>query len=167
MTGLDPAHDVILEIATLITTSDLTLVDPGLSLVIHQSDEQLARMNDWCKNQHKKSGLTADVQASTISLQQAEEQTHAYITRWCTPQSAPLCGNTVFQDRAFLRAYMPRVDAALHYRIIDVSSLKELVKKWYPNNPNALFHKNEHHRALGDITASIAELRHYRNHFFR
>lgn len=167
MTGLDCNNDVILEIATIVTDSNLILLHEGLSLVIHQPDEILNSMNQWCKEHHGKSGLTEEVRNSLISLAEAEEQTREYIARWCTPQTAPLCGNTVFQDRTFLRRYMPIVDALLHYRIVDVSSVKEIVKRWYPNNPAVQFNKQDRHRALIDINESIAELQHYRTYFFQ
>lgn len=167
MTGLSCERDVILEIATIVTDNNLVPLHEGLSLVIHQSETILAGMDTWCQIQHKKSGLVAEVLDSSISLTDAEDQTREYISRWCTPQTAPLCGNTIFQDRAFLKRYMPLIDAFLHYRMIDVSSIKELVKRWYPQNPAALFNKQDRHRALIDIQESIAELQHYRAYFFQ
>jgi oligoribonuclease len=166
MTGLDPACDVILEIATIVTDSSLNILEKGLSLVIHQPDAVLSAMNDWCKNQHKKSGLWEEVCQSTVSLGQAATLTYEYISEYCTPQTAPLCGNTIFQDRAFLRAYMSQIDTLLHYRIVDVSSVKELVKKWYPKDLRAHFSKQDCHRALSDISESIEELKHYKTYFF-
>ena len=167
MTGLDYNHDVILEIATIVTDSNLTMLHEGLSLVIHQPDSVLMNMNDWCKEHHEKSGLVDDVRNSFLSLAEAQDQTREYIARWCDPQTAPLCGNTVFQDRSFLRRYMPLVDGFLHYRIVDVSSIKEVVRRWYAGNPAAHFPKQDRHRAFTDINESIQELQHYRNHFFK
>lgn len=167
MTGLNCEKDVILEIATIVTDSNLVPFHEGLSLVIHQSDAVLVGMDSWCQVQHKKSGLTEEVRNSLLSLAEAEEQTREYIGRWCVPQTAPLCGNTIFQDRSFLRRYMSLLDAILHYRMVDVSSVKELVRRWYPQNPAAAFSKQDRHRALIDINESIAELQHYRTYFFQ
>lgn len=167
MTGLNCAKDVILEIATIVTDSNLSPLHEGLSIVIHQPDDILAGMDAWCQVQHKKSGLVDEVRSSSMLLAEAEEQTREYISRWCVPQTAPLCGNTIFQDRSFLKRYMPVIDALLHYRMIDVSSVKEIVRRWYPQNPAAVFNKQDQHRALIDIQESIAELQHYRTYFFQ
>ena len=166
MTGLDPAHDVILEIATIITDNQLTIIAKGPSLVIHHSHETLARMNEWNIKQHTASGLIEQVHASPISLAEAEKQTLHFVQQWCIPQTAPLCGNTVYQDRSFLQAYMPHLNLFAHYRLIDVSTIKELVNRWYPYSPHAHYKKKEAHRALDDIYASVEELNHYRTYFF-
>lgn len=167
MTGLDPNNDVILEIAALITDNNLSVVAQMPTQVIHYDDEVLARMGAWCKDQHTKSGLVDAVRASTISLDEAEERVLAFLRDQCAEKDAPLAGNSVYKDRVFLARYMPKVDAYLHYRIIDVSSLKELVRRWYPNNRYTQFKKSEKHRAHEDILESIAELVQYREQFFR
>lgn len=167
MTGLDPNKDSILEIATLITDNNLGLIAKGPELVIHQSNTVLEAMNDWCKKQHGKTGLTEAVRASTISLEEAERQTLEFIQTYCKKESSPLCGNTVYQDRAFLRKYMPKIDQFLHYRIVDTSSVKELVKRWYPKDPLTEFKKSDTHRALADIQESVNELKQYRDAFFK
>lgn len=167
MTGLEPEKDSILEIATLITDNKLELIAKGPELIIHQSDLVLNTMNDWCKKQHGKTGLTESVRASTISLQEAERQTLEFIQTYCKKETSPLCGNTIYQDRAFLRKHMPKIDQFLHYRIIDVSSVKELVKRWYPKDPLTEFKKSDTHRALADIQESVSELKQYRDAFFK
>lgn len=166
MTGLNPVKDAILEIATVITDSRLKPVAQGPSLVIYQPDSVLERMDEWNVNQHTLSGLLAKVRESRISLAEAEEQTLSFVREWCLPQTAPLCGNSVYQDRAFLRTYMPHLNAFPHYRLIDVSSVKELVNRWYPKNIYANYKKPEVHRALDDIYDAVEELKHYRTHFF-
>ena len=167
MTGLEPEKDMILEIATLITDNSLEIVAKGPELIIHQSDVVLGSMNDWCKKQHGKTGLSEAVRASTISLEQAEQQTLEFIQKYCKKQTSPLCGNTIYQDRAFLHKHMPKIDQFLHYRIIDVSSVKELVKRWYPQHPLIEFKKSDTHRALADIQESVSELKQYRDAFFK
>ena len=167
MTGLEPEKDMILEIATLITDNSLEIVAKGPELIIYQSDVVLGSMNAWCKKQHGKTGLTEAVRASTISLQEAERQTLEFIQTYCKKQTSPLCGNTIYQDRAFLHKHMPKIDQFLHYRIIDVSSVKELVKRWYPQNPSIEFKKSDSHRALADIQESVSELKQYRDAFFK
>ncbi|MFO0755748.1 MAG: oligoribonuclease [Byssovorax sp.] len=165
MTGLDPETCTIVEIATLITDSDLKLIAEGPALVIHQSDEVLAGMNDFVKELHEKSGLTARIRASTTTLAEAEAQTLAFVQQHCPAGVSPLCGNSVWKDRAFLERYMPKVVAHLHYRMIDVSTIKELVRRWYPPRYMAP-KKKEIHRALDDIRESIEELAHYRSKVF-
>lgn len=167
MTGLDPDKDKVLEIATLITDNALTVIAEGPELIIHQEDSVLQSMNDWCQKQHAKTGLTQAVRASTVSLEQAEQQTLKFIEQYCKKGTSPLCGNTIYQDRAFLRKHMPKIDQFLHYRIVDVSSVKELVKRWYPNNPLSNFKKSDSHRALADIQESVKELTQYRDAFFK
>lgn len=166
MTGLDPQRDVILEMATIITDNNLEIIAQGPEFVIHQPEEYLERMNDWVRKTHTASGLIEQVRASKISVTEAEQQTLDFIQQYCKKNTAPLCGNTVHQDRAFIRTYMRSIDEYLHYRIIDVSSVKELVRRWYPQNPKKDFVKPENHRALEDIKGSIVELAHYRMNFF-
>ncbi len=166
MTGLDVNHDVIIEIATVITDSNLHVIAQGPSLVIGHPEAALARMHDDVKRMHTKSGLLDEVKKSTLSLEQAEAQTVNFLKQHAGKEGLLLAGNTVWQDRIFLAKYMPRILDYLHYRIIDVSSIKELVRHWYPNHPHAIFEKPECHRALADVFASIEELNYYRKHFF-
>jgi oligoribonuclease len=165
MSGLAADHDVILEIATLITTPDLELVAEGPVLVVHQPDAVLTAMDDWNREHHGASGLTARVRASRLSVADAEAQTLAFVRQYCPERTSPLCGNSIHQDRRFLVRYMPTLDAYLHYRNIDVSTVKELVRRWYPAGPPAP-EKRHAHLALDDIRESSAELRFYRTHFF-
>lgn len=166
MTGLNPEQDGILEIATIITDGDLNILAEGPNLIVHQSDGLLARMDDWNRKQHRRSGLTAKVRRSRITVKKAEKLTLDFIKHYSIPQESPLCGNTVHHDRRFLIKYMPKLDAYLHYRNIDVSTVKSLVRRWYPSGkkPPA---KKEAHRALDDIRESVEELRFYRKHYFR
>lgn len=166
MTGLNPEQDVIVEIASIITDSNLRVIAEGPSLVIHQPMPILERMDDWVKKIHTQSGLTSEILESTVTLAGAEEQTLAFIKAHCQEKKALLCGNSVWQDKVFLQKYMPRITQFLFYRIIDVSSVKEIVTRWYPNDPHAFYKKPDTHRALPDIRESIAELRHYRKYFF-
>lgn len=166
MTGLNPAVDTILEIALVVTNGNLETIVPARVLVIHQTLEQLTVMNEWVKNCHTKSGLLNDVSASKITLQQAEDAMIAHLAPYCKNSAPLLCGNTIWQDRAFLKVHMPQLEALFHYRMIDVSSIKELVKRWYPDSAYAHFKKSDTHRASADIYESIAELGHYRTHFF-
>lgn len=164
MSGLDPDHCAILEIATIITDAELGIIAEGPDLVIHQSDAVLDAMDEWCTQHHGDSGLTAAVKASTVSLVDAEAQTLAFIAQHCGPRQAPLCGNTIWQDRRFLLRHMPTLEAHLHYRLVDVSTIKELARRWYPKLEAPK--KSESHRALDDIRESIAELRFYRERLF-
>ena len=166
MTGLDLSKDVILEIATVVTTNDLELIAQGPNFVIHHPEETLAHMDDWNKKHHGASGLLTAVRDSTITLELAQEQTLAFIAEHAQKNLSPLCGNSVWQDRRFLQKYMPLVDDFLNYRIIDVSSIKEVIKRWYPDDPYENFVKVENHRAAEDILQSIEELAHYRDYFF-
>jgi len=166
MSGLDPERNIILEIATLITDAELQVVAEGPVAAIHQPDAVLDGMDDWNREHHGASGLTARVRASRLSMADAETQTLAFVRRHCTERSSPLCGNSIHQDRRFLVRYMPQLDAALHYRNIDVSTVKELVRRWYPTGPTPP-EKRHAHLALDDIRESIAELRFYRQHVFR
>ncbi len=166
MTGLDPDRDLIIEMATIITDSDLNVCAEGPVLAIHQPEEALAAMDDWNQKHHGESGLLDRVRKSPISQLEAQAQTLAFLERHVEPNSAPLCGNTIWQDRRFLARHMPDLERFLHYRIIDVSSLKELVVRWRPELL-AGFTKANEHTALADIKESIAELRYYREHFIR
>jgi len=165
MTGLDPETCAIVEIATIVTNGNLEVIAEGPNLVIHQPDEVLATMTPFVRELHTRSGLLERITSSTVSLAEAEAETLAFLEPHCTKGATPLCGNSVWKDRAFLERYMPRVVALLHYRMIDVSTIKEVVKRWYP----AEFHapkKRESHRALDDIRESIDELRWYRARVF-
>lgn len=166
MTGLNPDHDSILEIATIITDNDLEIIAQGPALVIHQPDSLLSTMDEWNVTHHTASGLVKSVRESVISLAEAEAQTLSFISQYCKAQKAPLCGNSVWVDRIFLRAWMPTLESYLNYRIIDVSSIKEAIRRWYPKRPETRFVKPEGHRALEDITYSIQELKHYKTNFF-
>jgi oligoribonuclease len=166
MTGLDPDRDTILEVATLITTDALDLVAEGPVLAIHHPAETLATMDEWNREHHAKSGLTERVSASAVTMSEAEAQTLAFVKRYCSQRTSPLCGNSIYQDRRFLARYMPGLDGYLHYRNIDVSTVKELVRRWYPRGPQPP-EKKHAHLALDDIRESIDELRFYRQHFFR
>jgi len=164
MSGLDPERDVILEIATIITDNALNIVAEGPNLVIHQPDHVLQAMDAWCREHHGRSGLTARVRASHITLREAERQTLDFVRRHVPKGASPLCGNSVHQDRRFLSRYMPELEGWLHYRNIDVSTIKELARRWYPGfQPPA---KQNTHLALADIRESIAELAAYRRHLF-
>ena len=165
MTGLDVETCTIVEIATLITDSELRIVAEGPCLVIHQPDEVLATMSDFVRDLHTKSGLLEQIRSSSVTLEDATAQTLSFVQAHCEKGASPLCGNSVWKDRAFLERYMPAVVAHLHYRIIDVSTIKELVRRWY--SPAASVpKKKEIHRALDDIRESIAELSFYRDRVF-
>ncbi len=166
MTGLNPEHDTIIEIATVITNNNLDFVAEGPSLVIHCNESYLAAMDEWNTRHHGKSGLIDKVVKSSISLEEAEEATLVFLEEFAHRGISPLCGNSVWQDRHFLRRHMPRIDKFLNYRIIDVSSVKEAIRRWYPTNKHTTFAKVENHRALEDIMQSIEELKHYRAFFF-
>lgn len=166
MTGLDPIRDVILEIATIITDDQLNEVDEGPSLVIHQPEYVLEAMGPWCQEQHKNSGLTDAVLNSSVTLEEAEKKTLAFIKKYCDRNRGILCGNTVWMDRLFLARYMPNIIDHLHYKLIDVTGIAQVIKRWYPKNPLNEFKKADIHRALPDIRESIGELRHYKTYFF-
>lgn len=165
MSGLDPDACRILEIATIITDARLEIIAEGPDLVVHQPDAVLAAMDEWCTRHHGESGLTDQVRASSTSEAEAERQTLEFLARFTQPGTSPLCGNSVHQDRRFIARYMPGLDAFLHYRLVDVSTLKELSRRWYPEVKAPP--KRETHRALDDIRESIAELRFYRTAVFR
>lgn len=165
MSGLDPSEDVILEIATIVTDSSLEVVAEGPNLVIHHSDEILEAMDEWNTRHHGESGLTEKVRTSELDTAEAEAQTLEFLRGEVEREEAPLCGNSIYQDRRFLSRYMPELEGFLHYRNIDVSTIKELVARWYDDlgPPN----KEANHRALDDIRESIAELRYYRRRAFK
>lgn len=167
MTGLDVAKDVLLEIATIITDTNLDIIAEGPNIIIHQHSEHLEAMIPFVKELHKESGLIDEVSRSTISLQDAQDQTLALIVQHCKAQEAVLAGNSVWQDAMFLRKYMPQVIDYLNYRLLDVSAIKLVIKQWYAQDPCVNFKKAETHRALADIRESINELKHYREHFFK
>lgn len=165
MTGLDTVKHTIVEIAVLITNSELELVDDGIDLIVHASEDELARMDDFVQKMHTKSGLLTAIEASTITLADAGVATLAYLgERLPGPGTTPLCGNSIGVDRRFLDRYLPAVDQYLHYRSVDVSSFKELCRRWYPSAYKHRPDKAETHRALDDIRESIEELRYYRAH---
>jgi oligoribonuclease len=165
MSGLDPRACHILEIATLVTDARLDVIAEGPDIVVHQPDEVLDAMDDWCTEHHGASGLTEAVRKSDISVQEAEGRTLEFLSQFTRPGTSPLCGNSVWQDRRFIIEYMPALDRFLHYRIVDVSTIKELARRWYPSTTPPT--KRESHRALDDIRESIAELKFYRESFFR
>ncbi len=168
MTGLDPTVDVIVEIATLITDDDLNLVAEGPDLVIHQPDEVLDRMSDVVREMHTSSGLLSAIRASDVSLAEAGAATLAFLREHIPEaRTVPLCGNSIGTDRRFLAAYLPEIEHHLHYRSVDVSTLKELIKRWNPAILAGAPQKAEGHRALDDIRESVEELRYYRDHFCR
>jgi oligoribonuclease len=167
MTGLDTERHTIVEIAVLITDSALELVDDGIDLVIHASAAELDRMDDFVRTMHTKSGLLPQIEASTLSLEAAGAAVLEYLAARVPERAAPLCGNSIGVDRRFLDRYLPAVDQYVHYRSIDVSSLKELCRRWNPGVYKGRPAKKESHRALDDIRESLEELRFYRDHFLQ
>ncbi|TAK75736.1 MAG: oligoribonuclease [Gammaproteobacteria bacterium] len=161
MTGLHPEKDRIIEIATIVTDSNLNVLAEGPVFAIHQSKELLEGMDEWCTKQHTGSGLVARVKASRIDEKQAEADMLAFLHQYVPEGKSPMCGNSVWQDRRFLTRYMPALEKYFHYRLIDVSTLKELALRWAPEIYNG-FQKDSHHLALDDIRDSIAELKYYR-----
>src|SRR3990167_855777 len=166
MTGLHPEKDRIIEIATIVTDAELTILGEGPVFAIHQSDALLEGMDEWNTLQHHSSGLVKRVKESTVHEEQAESLTLEFLRQYTTEGQSPLCGNTIWQDRRFLARYMPRLERYFHYRLIDVSTLKELALRWAPEIYNG-FRKESTHLALQDIRDSIAELRYYREHFLK
>jgi oligoribonuclease len=167
MTGLDLGSDALIEVAALVTDPDLKVLGDGVDIVLHADDAVLATMADVVREMHDKSGLTGAVRASTVTLAQAEDMILEYVAAW-VPEArvAPLCGNSIATDRGFLARDMPRLDAHLHYRMIDVSSIKELCRRWYPRVYFGQPAKGLAHRALADIRESIQELEYYRRSIF-
>jgi oligoribonuclease len=167
MTGLDPAQHHILEIATLVTDATLQVVAEGPDLVIHQPDSVLSAMNDWSRQHHEASGLLARVRESTVSSAEAEARTLDFVKAHAPAASVPLAGNSIHVDRYFLRQHMPALEAYLHYRNVDVTTVKELARRWFPRSFAGLPKKSDAHRSLDDIRESIAELAYYRARVFR
>ena len=167
MTGLDPDRHVIVEIATLLTDDDLELVAEGPDLIVHASELELAEMDDFVTNMHTRSGLLDQITASTVSLEEAGRQTMAFLQEHIPEaRTVPLCGNSIGTDRRFLAKQLPEVEEYLHYRSIDVSTLKELARRWHPKAFRSAPKKGGAHRALDDIRESLEELRHYRSTLF-
>ena len=167
MTGLEPARHVIVEIATLVTDDDLNIVEEGPDLVVHQDDAALAEMDPVVVEMHTRSGLLDAIRSSTMSLEEAGAQTLEFIKRHVTEaRRVPLCGNSIGMDRRFLAAYLPEIEEYLHYRSVDVSTVKELVKRWYPGLNSTRPRKTGAHRALDDVLESIAEMKFYRENVF-
>lgn len=167
MTGLDPVRNVIVEIATIVTDDQLNIVAEGPDLVVHQPEDALAIMEAVVVDMHTRSGLLTAIRESTITLEDAGRQTLEFIKAWAPEaRKVPLCGNSIGMDRRFLAAYLPEIENWLHYRSVDVSSIKELAKRWYPNLDAARPPKQGTHRALDDVRASIDELRFYRDRVF-
>lgn len=165
MTGLDPQTERIIEIAVVVTGPQLEPRIEGPVLVVHQSDELLGKMDAWNKGTHGRSGLVEKVKASTVTEAQAEQQIIDFLRRYVPKGKVPLCGNSIGQDRRFLALYMPKLEAFMHYRNVDVSTLKELAKRWKPEAYSG-FKKAQKHTALADVHESIEELAHYRKHLF-
>ncbi|PCO05054.1 oligoribonuclease [Microbulbifer flavimaris] len=166
MTGLDPEKERIIEIATIITDSKLNLLAEGPSMAVHQSDALLAAMDDWNTEQHGGSGLVQRVRDSHITEREAERETLDFLRQWVPEGASPMCGNSIGQDRRFLVKYMPQLESYFHYRNLDVSSVKELARRWRPDVLEGV-KKHSSHLAMDDIRDSIDELKHYREHFFR
>ena len=166
MTGLNPETERILEIAVIVTGPQLEPRVQGPVLVIHQSDELLGKMDNWNKGTHGKSGLIDKVKASTLTEDQAEAELIAFLSQYVPKATAPMCGNSIGQDRRFLAKYMPRLEAFFHYRNLDVSTLKELSRRWRPDVFSG-FKKQQKHTALADVNESIEELKHYRDNFLK
>jgi oligoribonuclease len=164
MTGLDLDTQVILEIGSAVTDGRLEIVAQGPAIAVNHPESVLADMEEWSREHHQASGLMERVRSSTLTCTEAEQATLDFLSAYCRPGRSPLCGNSVWQDRRFLIKYMPRLEAFLHYRNIDVSSVKEIVRRWYPDLPP--FEKQKTHLAISDITESIKELRYYRRHVF-
>jgi len=166
MTGLDPDKERIIEIAVVVTGPQLTPRIEGPVLAIHQSDELLGKMDKWNKGTHGRSGLIEKVRASTVTEEDAQAQLLAFLAKYVPKGVAPMCGNTIGQDRRFLTRYMPKLETFFHYRNVDVSTFKELAKRWRPEVYSA-FKKHQRHTALADVHESIDELEHYREHFLK
>ena len=166
MTGLEPDTDRIIEVATIVTDAELNVLAEGPVLAVHQSNEVLDGMDEWNTRTHGKTGLTDRVKASTLTESEAEQQTIAFLEQYVPAGNSPMCGNSICQDRRFLARRMPALEAYFHYRNLDVSTLKELAARWWPEMARG-FKKESKHLALDDIRASIAELQYYRERFLR
>jgi oligoribonuclease len=166
MTGLDPERERILELAVLVTDNDLQVLAEGPELVLHQPESLLTGMDEWNRRQHGLSGLTERSRGSSIDEARAEQLVLDFLRVWVAPRSAPLCGNSIWQDRRFISRYLPGLDQFLHYRLIDVSTIKELCGRWRRDVHGSAPVKREGHRAQSDVLESIAELRHYRGRLF-
>ncbi|CAL61063.1 oligoribonuclease [Herminiimonas arsenicoxydans] len=166
MTGLDCDNDCIIEIAVVVTDAELNIIGEGPVFAIHQSDETLDKMDAWNKGTHGRSGLIERVKASTVSEAQAEEELIEFLKKYVPKGKSPMCGNSICQDRRFMARGMPKLEAFFHYRNLDVSTLKELCKRWKPELASG-FKKHQKHTALADIIESIEELRYYREHFIK
>jgi len=168
MTGLDATSDVIVEIATLVTDDDLEIVAEGPDLVVHQDEDALSRMDPVVVEMHTRSGLLEAIRASEVTLEEAGAATLEFIKAHVpAARTVPLCGNSIGMDRRFLKAYLPEIEEYLHYRSVDVSTIKELARRWYPSELGGLTKKSSAHRAMDDIRESVAELRYWREHVFR
>jgi oligoribonuclease len=165
MTGLEPEQDVIIEIATLVTDEQLNILAEGPVIAVHQPENVLQSMDEWNQSHHGASGLLERVRASTMDTATAERLTLEFLAQWSEKRSSPMCGNSICQDRRFLARHMPKLEDFFHYRNLDVSTLKELARRWYPAVPK--FEKAGAHRALDDIRASLDELRYYRETILR
>ncbi|MGI9273575.1 MAG: oligoribonuclease [Endozoicomonas sp.] len=166
MTGLDPEQDLILEIATIVTDGHLNQIAEGPVIAVHQSDEVLANMNEWCIKTHGQTGLTERVRQSNVDIREAEHLTLMFLKQHVDAGVSPMCGNSIGQDRRFINRFMPELHTFFHYRNLDVSTLKELARRWKPELLNN-FSKEGTHLALEDIRESIEELRYYREHFIK
>ncbi len=166
MTGLDTENDQIIEIATIVTDSELNVLTEGPELAIFQPEEVLAAMDEWNTRQHGASGLVERITNSDCSTSQAEEETLTFLREWVAPGASPMCGNSICQDRRFMARLMPALEAFFHYRNLDVSTLKELARRWSPEMAEG-FEKKGSHLAMDDIRESIAELAYYREHFIQ
>ncbi len=166
MTGLDPDNDRIIEVAVVVTDPELNVIAEGPVFAIHQSDATLDKMDNWNKGTHGKSGLIDRVKASTVTEAQAEQELIAFLKQYVPANKSPMCGNSICQDRRFMARGMPKLEAFFHYRNLDVSTLKELCKRWKPELASG-FKKAQKHTALADIIESIEELKYYREHFIR
>jgi oligoribonuclease len=166
MTGLDPVKERIIEIATVVTDSNLNVIAEGPVFAVHQSDDLLDQMDSWNTKQHNGSGLVKRVRESTVTVAQAEAETLKFLKQYVPAGKSPLCGNSIHQDRRFLCLYMQELERFFHYRLLDVSTVKELANRWAPQLTSG-FHKESKHLALSDIYDSIEELKYYRQHFFK
>lgn len=166
MTGLEPEHDVVIEIATIVTDSDLNTLAEGPVIALHQSDHRLAGMDEWNTTHHTRSGLVDRVRASDYDEERATRETITFLEQWVPPGVSPMCGNTICQDRRFMARYLPELERFFHYRNLDVTTLKILMQRWRPEL-EAGFEKNATHLALDDIRESIEEMRYYREHFLK